>query len=402
MYKGIDISTYQTGIDWDRVKKSGCDFAVIRAGFGNDISQKDNMFESHIKGALGVGIKVGIYWFGYAYTEAMARQEADVCHRVISAYKNKLSLPVFYDWEYDSMRYAKDNGVNPNRALVTSMTIAFMDRMKELGYESGYYTNQDYLGNYYDTSRMKGYPLWMAYYSSDRYSGCVMQQYTSSGKIDGIPGNVDCNYFYGEFSDGKPEKPATEEITVGSKVKIAAGAHYTNGVAVPSSVLTGTYTVQQMSTSKTEALLREIFSWISVDYLSVAGSESPTGSQAKCTGSGVRIRAEAHTAANIYGYANVGDTIKLLADDGWGWSKVQCNGVVGWMSNEYISVKRSGYKTAVCNGTYVNVRNGASTSAGIIRQMQPGDQFQVVCIQPNGWIDTGNGFVYYDKSYISI
>ena len=43
MYKGIDISTYQTGIDWDRVKKSGCDFALIRAGFGNDISQKDNM-----------------------------------------------------------------------------------------------------------------------------------------------------------------------------------------------------------------------------------------------------------------------------------------------------------------------------------------------------------------------
>ena len=79
-----------------------------------------------------------------------------------------------------------------------------------------------------------------------------------------------------------------------------------------------------------------------------------------------------------------------------------CNGLVGWMSNAYISAKRSGYKTAVCNGSYVNVRNGASTSAGVIRQLQPGDQFQVVCIQPNGWIDMGNGFVYYDKSYISI
>lgn len=219
MYKGIDISTYQTGIDWNRVKKSGCDFAVIRAGFGNDISQKDNMFESHIKGALEVGIKVGIYWFGYAYTEAMARQEADVCHRVISAYRDKLSLPVFYDWEYDSMRYAKDNGVTPDRALVTGMTIAFMDRMKELGYESGYYTNQDYLGNYYDTGRMKGYPLWMAYCSSDRYPGCVMQQYTSSGKIDGIPGNVDCNYFYGEFDEG--EEPVTPgvDITVTYRVR---------------------------------------------------------------------------------------------------------------------------------------------------------------------------------------
>ena len=129
---------------------------------------------------------------------------------------------------------------------------------------------------------------------------------------------------YIEYKDTNTEESVKEEIAVGSKVKIAAGAHYTNGVAVPSSVLTGTYTVQQMSTSKTEALLREIFSWISVDYLSVAGSESPAGSQAKCTGSGVRIRAEAHTAANIYGYANVGDTIKLLADDGWGWSKEMC------------------------------------------------------------------------------
>ena len=97
--KGIDISSYQSNIDWVKAKADGVEFAIIRAGYGSTISQKDKEFENHIKGALSAGVKVGIYWFGYAYNKDTATTEANVCDQVIRPYKDKIELPVFYDWE---------------------------------------------------------------------------------------------------------------------------------------------------------------------------------------------------------------------------------------------------------------------------------------------------------------
>lgn len=219
---GVDVSEWQGSIDWNEFKRQGVGAAIIRGGFGSSTSQKDSMFQRHIDGALAAGIKTGVYWFGYAYTVDGARREADTCHEVIKAYKGKLTLPVFYDWEYDSARYAQDHGVTPTKQLVTDMTIAFMDRMKELGYQAGYYTNLDYMSRYYDYNRIKAYDLWMAYYSSQKPNyDCTVQQYTSTGRLSGYGGNLDLNRVYkdyGEKEDApvpqpevKPTEPAQTE-----------------------------------------------------------------------------------------------------------------------------------------------------------------------------------------------
>lgn len=206
---GVDVSYSQSNIDWKKFKEQGVEYAIIRAGFGSSASQKDTMFESHINGALAAGIKVGVYWFGYAYTVATAKLEADVCHEVIKAYKDKITLPVFYDWEYDSIRYANDNGVYPDGKLITDMTIAFMERIKELGYSTGYYTNLDFIKNRYDYSRLKNYDLWMAYYNSSKPDyDCIIQQYTSEGRLNGASGNLDLNRVYKDFEQA--EKPKEE------------------------------------------------------------------------------------------------------------------------------------------------------------------------------------------------
>ena len=208
---GVDISSYQSEINWGKAKASGVKFAIIRAGYGKSVSQADDMFRKHIEGALKAGIAVGVYWFGYAYTVDSAKKEAETCDSVIKDYKSKLTLPVFYDWEYDSFRYAKANGVIPTKELVTDMTIAFMNRIKELGYKTGYYANWDYMKNMYDYSRVKDYDLWMASYESEKPSyDCAIQQYTSSGSIQGYSGNLDLNWLYKDYSKSESVKNNTE------------------------------------------------------------------------------------------------------------------------------------------------------------------------------------------------
>lgn len=122
-----------------------------------------------------------------------------------------------------------------------------------------------------------------------------------------------------------------------------------------------------------------------------------------CTGNGVRIRKEAHTAAKILAIANVNDKVELLGDDGWGWSKVKFKGITGWMCNLYIKgTRRSTLKTLVCNGTNVNVRRSASKSAKVVKQLNKGNRVSLISINPGNWLDIGDGFVYYDKSYLDI
>lgn len=233
--RGIDVSSWQDGINWDKAKAVGIEFAIIRAGYGQHVSQIDNQFKSHIKGAIEAGLKIGIYWMAYAYDKAGAKREAEVCDQIIRPYKDKITLPVFYDWEYDSMRYAKSMGAFPDRALITDMTLAFMDRIRELGYKAGFYTNWDYLSRMYDYSRVKGYDLWMASYSSQRpdLDNCVMQQYTSTGSVPGVPGHVDCDLLYKDYGapEKQPEKAEDKPVTGADTVYTVKAGDTLSGIA---------------------------------------------------------------------------------------------------------------------------------------------------------------------------
>lgn len=207
---GIDISEFQDGLNLANAKSQGMTFVILRAGYGNVISQKDKAFDKHIKSAISQGLEIGAYWFSYAISEDDARKEADVCAAVLAPYKDKISLPVFFDWEYDSENYAKRHGVTPSKAFVTAITIAFMDRIKSHGYVPGYYTNYDYMNKYYDYEKVKSYNLWLAHYgqSAPAYA-CAVQQISATGKISGFSGNVDLDKM-----DVQEQKTYTEkEIT---------------------------------------------------------------------------------------------------------------------------------------------------------------------------------------------
>ena len=215
MRKLIDVSDWQGEIDFAKVKASGIDSVIIRAGYGR--GNQDDWFTVNMDDAILNGMNIGIYWFSYAYTEAMAAQEARYCAEIIAPYKDHINLPVYFDWEYDSMRFAQSKGVSPGKTLITCMHEAFCEGIKALGYKPGYYCNRDYLLNYINVSQLP-YSRWFAWYNSDlgEYK-CDIWQYSDKGGVNGVEGRVDMNYIVNDrILDGQPApeppKKSNEEI----------------------------------------------------------------------------------------------------------------------------------------------------------------------------------------------
>lgn len=195
----IDVSEHQGSIDFNKVKAAGVKAVIIRAGYGS--STTDKYFYQNIKNAKAAGLTVGIYWFSYAANTKQAVNEAKRCMAVIKPFK--IDLPVFFDWEYDSMRYTKVK----SRSKITDMTAAFCSTITSGGYRAGYYFNLHYLNSYYNPSKLTKYATWYAYWGTNRPSSAVwthadtmttptqydMWQFTSRGKINGIKGYVDCD-----------------------------------------------------------------------------------------------------------------------------------------------------------------------------------------------------------------
>ena len=196
--KCIDVSDHQKKIDWKKVKKAGIDHVIIRAGYGK--GNTDSQWDRNIKGAIAAGINnIGVYWFSYAYTLTMAVNEANYCHKLIKPYADKMNLGVYFDWEYDSMRYAKQQKAATNKEKITAMTKAFCERIKALGYIPGFYYNYDYKKNYYDLSALP-YVNWYALdQSNGEYKSVAIQQYGTM-TVPGIKGKVDANWIHKDIS----------------------------------------------------------------------------------------------------------------------------------------------------------------------------------------------------------
>ena len=210
--KGIDVSKHNGVIDWNKVKESGIDFVVIRAGYGKN--HVDSQFINNICGAHTAGLKIMIYWFIYALNEADAIANADKCDSTISLYKDIVDM-VFADWEYDSDDYSIKNGVTQTKASRTGIVRAFLERLRAKGYSVGNYANPDYIKSKFED--LSEYPLWLAWYKENAdvspYNPQIWQ-YSSTGSIPGINGNVDLNISYSEVTAPVIEYYPVPEFTL--------------------------------------------------------------------------------------------------------------------------------------------------------------------------------------------
>ena len=188
---GIDVSHYQGAINWKKVKADGVNYAIIRCGYGQDItSQDDARWKENADACTSQGIPFGTYLYSYATTEAAARGEANHVLRLIKGYN--LQYPVYYDIEHTTQKQlsAKQLG---------KVAKAFCDVIEAAGYKVGIYSGYSFFNNHMTDPTFDNYDRWVARYNSYcRYSKSYnMWQFTSDGAVDGISGRVDMDYTIG-------------------------------------------------------------------------------------------------------------------------------------------------------------------------------------------------------------
>ena len=207
---GIDVSQWQGTIDWNKVKADGIDFAIIRAG-GRSYSEGgrlyfDDNFYANIEGAQAAGIMVGVYYFSQAKTEAEAVEEAEWVIDYIEGYD--VQLPVYMDYEHASDSANPGRIKNLTKAQRTANAKAFCETIEAAGYETGVYSNLNFLNDSIDGAALsKLYTIWAAQYNyrCQYASEYLTWQYSSSGSVEGISGRTDMNFTYLE------EKPAASQ-----------------------------------------------------------------------------------------------------------------------------------------------------------------------------------------------
>ena len=191
---GIDVSKYQTGINWTKVKNAGINFVMIRCGYrgyGTGVLVEDPMYRSHISGAKAAGLRVGVYFFSQAINEAEAVEEASMA--VSLAKKYGINMPIAIDSEYANSGRGRADGLS--KSARTAVTKAFCDTVKSAGYKPMVYASKSWFSDHLNVSQLSSYYIWVAHYAEKcGYTGKYhIWQNTDKGKVDGIPTRVDMN-----------------------------------------------------------------------------------------------------------------------------------------------------------------------------------------------------------------
>ena len=184
--KLIDVSTWQgSNIDFKKVKASGINYVIIRAGFG---STKDNQFENNYKKAKAAGMKVGVYWFSYSTTVAGGTTEANACLKYLKG--KTLDLPVYYDLEYYPA-LQKLGTTNYKK-----MAYNFCETVKKAGFKPGVYASASDYTSFFSPKDFysRGYSVWNAHWAKCTKVSCDVWQYSEKGKVPGISTAVDMNF----------------------------------------------------------------------------------------------------------------------------------------------------------------------------------------------------------------
>lgn len=194
--KGIDVSYAQGDIDWKKVADSGVEFAIIRAARGragkNNQMKEDDYFRQNIEGAQKYGIDVGVYFYSYATSVAEIKEEAEFFVDVIDGYK--IQYPVILDLEEEFQGKI-------GKKKLTQMIEAFFEILMENKYYPMLYSYKGWIEAYLDMKEIDKFALWLAQVN-DKVTydgGYYIWQYSFTGKVNGIKGNVDLDISYRDF-----------------------------------------------------------------------------------------------------------------------------------------------------------------------------------------------------------
>lgn len=192
---GVDVSVFQGHIDWEQVKAAGYEFAILRIGYrgyGEEGTlNADEKFEQNLENARKAGMDVGVYFFSQAVNEEEAKEEADFVLEHLRG--QELQMPVVYDPEHILEDEARTDEVTGEQFTDNAET--FCKAVEEAGYDAMIYSNMLWEAYELDLEKLSDYPIWYADYEAlpqTPYRFC-MWQYSSTGSVPGIEGNVDLN-----------------------------------------------------------------------------------------------------------------------------------------------------------------------------------------------------------------
>ena len=210
--KGIDVSVWNGSINWAQTKKE-IDFAILRIGYGREVSQKDTRFEANYAGCKANNIPVGGYWYNYAKTVDDAKREADACIKCLNG--RKFDYPIWYDIE-ENLVFAT------GKANVSKIAEVFCEALKAAGYKVGIYSSYCTFQAYFTEEVKNKYDIWLAHVgnggaplSNTGYPGHKeMWQYSWKGRYSGINGDVDEDWSYVNYAaqDDKDDDPTPEPV----------------------------------------------------------------------------------------------------------------------------------------------------------------------------------------------
>ena len=199
---GIDVSNHQGGIDWATVKAAGVDFVMVRVGYtgyGTGSLNLDKNYKTNIENALANGIQVGVYYFSQAISVDEAVAEANLLLDAIDGYD--ITFPVVFDWETVSSADGRANDLDTQ--TLCDAANAFCTTVENAGYTPMVYFNKKLATDHYDLTQIEQYDFWYAYYqptaSIPTGHDYTMWQFTSTGSVPGIEGNVDLNVGYYDY-----------------------------------------------------------------------------------------------------------------------------------------------------------------------------------------------------------
>lgn len=197
-YRYIDVSRWQGIIKmegWAQVKAAGYKGAMLRAVSTNRKLSKrsdglyiDTTFETNYRNARAAGLDVGVYYYTYATSEAMADAELALLRQAV--YGKELTLPVAVDVE--------DNKLKQLSTLdLSNLTAYALEQVEKMGFYAQLYTYTSYANTHLDMARLAGrWDIWLADYTGETPNVTFnynAHQHTSKGSVPGISGNVDLN-----------------------------------------------------------------------------------------------------------------------------------------------------------------------------------------------------------------
>lgn len=199
IYYGIDVSQWQGAVNWSKVKADGISFVFIRCSYTSLKSfnlHTDPKFKANVTAAAAAGLKVGVYHYSGATSATEAKKEADYVLKVINPYKSKITLPVMFDYEPGTRVTA--NYKKTSKTTRTKYATTFCNAAKAAGYTSGVYCSTSWFPDYFNISSLSSYSNWDAHWATkNTYTGAYdFWQYSDAGKVNGVKGNVDCNFWY--------------------------------------------------------------------------------------------------------------------------------------------------------------------------------------------------------------